>query len=90
LRSRGLAAARGKQWDAVAGLQSAVYVDAIRERPVAPRRASAAARADARAEFGAPAVTGDGQQRPFAVPGLRDQPRVGRVLGAVADLTRRR
>ncbi|HEX3907592.1 MAG TPA: glycosyltransferase [Mycobacteriales bacterium] len=89
LRSRGMAAAQDKQWDVVAARQAELYARAVVAGPLPPTRAGSASRAAARQEFGAPAVTGDGQQRPFAVPVLRDQPRVGRAIGALADLTRR-
>jgi glycosyltransferase involved in cell wall biosynthesis len=85
LRLRGFAAARDKQWDAVARRQRDLYERAVAEPPVEPRRPGAGSRSDARTEFGAPALTGDGQARPFAVPGLREVPRVGKALGAVAD-----
>lgn len=90
LRQRGIAAARDKQWDVVAARQADLYARAVAAGSVPPAaRAGSGSRAAARSEFGAPAVTGDGQQRPFAVPVLRDQPRVGRAFGALADLTRR-
>jgi hypothetical protein len=84
-----MAAAQDKQWDVVAARQAELYARAVVAGPLPPTRAGSASRAAARQEFGAPAVTGDGQQRPFAVPVLRDQPRVGRAIGALADLTRR-
>jgi hypothetical protein len=89
LRVHGLAAAKDKQWDAVARRQCDVYERALSRPTVGPRRADGRSRADARAEFGAPAFTGDGQGRPFAVPGLREAPRVGRALGVLADRARR-
>jgi glycosyltransferase involved in cell wall biosynthesis len=89
LRVHGFTAARDKQWDVVARQQRDVYERALSEPAVHPRRADDCSRADARAEFGAPSLTGDGQARPFAVPGLRETPRVGRALGALADRARR-
>jgi glycosyltransferase involved in cell wall biosynthesis len=85
LRLRGIAAARSKAWDVVAQQQREVYERALTQPPATPRRAGPGSRSQARAEFGAPAHTGDGQSRPFAVPGLREVPLVSKALGAVAD-----
>jgi glycosyltransferase involved in cell wall biosynthesis len=86
LRDRGLRAASSKTWANVATDQLELYAAAIAAEPVSPARASRATRASARAEFGLPAMTGDHQVRPFALPVLRDHAAIGRLGGAVVDL----
>ncbi|HTR70433.1 MAG TPA: glycosyltransferase [Mycobacteriales bacterium] len=86
LRQRGFAAAAPKAWDHVARGQLELYAAALESEPRPPVRASRATRSAARHEFGMPARTGDHQTRPFALPVLRDHPRIGRLGGSAVDL----
>lgn len=95
LRSAGLALAGTRTWAQVARGQAELYAEVLARGP-GPRRAAAistaAGRARARAEFGAPATAGD-QQRPFAAPVLRDRPALcsglAKVLDGAAELASR-
>jgi glycosyltransferase involved in cell wall biosynthesis len=82
LRDRALAAAPGRTWDAVAHGQLALYQQACAmpapAAPVRPRRAMAAAR------YGPPAeIAGGG--RPFALPALRADMPLTRLLARACD-----
>jgi glycosyltransferase involved in cell wall biosynthesis len=82
LRDRALAAAPGRTWDVVAQGQLALYQQASAmsapAAPVRPRRALAATR------YGPPAeVTGGG--RPFALPVLRADTPLTRLLARISD-----
>jgi glycosyltransferase involved in cell wall biosynthesis len=90
LRAAGLAATEAMQWPSVAAAQEQLYRDALLTPALPAARPSAATRAQARAEFGAPAATPVGA-RPFALPVLRKPSALQRALeGTVDALTRQR
>jgi len=82
LRAAGLVGAAACDWDTIAAGQIELYEAAVAggrgTRRVQPRRRAA------RAEYGAPAHV-PGTERPFALPVLRDDTRVSRVLERAAD-----
>ena len=80
LRRRGLGAARGRTWSQVAQGQLELYRRVL-DGPDQPARTG---RDAAVREFGPPA-TCLGQQRPFALPVLRQPSAFSRRLGAVMD-----
>ena len=92
-RSRGLTATRALTWARVAERQIAFYEkaladDAAQVVPSPSFRSGLVSRARARAEFGRPAPV-LGQERPFALPVLRDCPRLAGVTGRLLDLASR-
>jgi glycosyltransferase involved in cell wall biosynthesis len=91
LRDAGLALAAARTWPAVAAAQVEMYAEVLARGPSPRRRVPVTGpdrRAAARREFGAPARA-LGQQRPFALPVLRDRPGVAAALGALLDATSR-
>jgi glycosyltransferase involved in cell wall biosynthesis len=82
LRDRALAAAPGRRWDVVAQGQLALYQQASAMAPpaaaVRPRRALAATR------YGPPAAIAGGC-RPFALPALRADTSLNRLLARACD-----
>jgi hypothetical protein len=87
LRRAGQDAARQRRWSAVAEQQVAMYEEMLHRGPGRRRTvpvSTGRTRAQAREEFGPPA-TALGQERPFALPVLRDRPRLAARLGRAVD-----
>jgi glycosyltransferase involved in cell wall biosynthesis len=86
LRQTGLARAPDFHWDEVARRQVQFYQAAI-DHPVPPppARPSPSVRAAARSVWGEPARLAGGEERPFALPLLRNPTPVSRALGRAFD-----